>query len=65
MGAETGGTNQAISPQLQKIMTRVAPVMVFACSTKVSSVSFSIVATQNNFCKKYYVCRTKKITQEE
>ncbi|KAM3721847.1 Mitochondrial inner membrane protein OXA1L [Dirofilaria immitis] len=37
MGAETGGTNQGINPQIQKILTRIGPVMVFACSTKVSS----------------------------
>ncbi|VDO65241.1 unnamed protein product [Onchocerca flexuosa] len=37
MGAETGGTNQGISPQIQKMLTRIGPVFVFGCSTKVSS----------------------------
>ncbi|EFO24435.2 hypothetical protein LOAG_04051 [Loa loa] len=40
IGAETGGTNQSISPQIQKMLTRIGPIMVFACSTKVSSMSF-------------------------
>uniref|UniRef100_A0A915PKK1 Membrane insertase YidC/Oxa/ALB C-terminal domain-containing protein n=1 Tax=Setaria digitata TaxID=48799 RepID=A0A915PKK1_9BILA len=37
LGAETGGTNQTVNPYMQKVLTRVAPVAVFACSTKVSS----------------------------
>ncbi|VDN01748.1 unnamed protein product [Thelazia callipaeda] len=37
LGAETGGTNQGINPQLMKILTRMGPIMVFACSTRVSS----------------------------
>uniref|UniRef100_A0A8R1TQF5 Membrane insertase YidC/Oxa/ALB C-terminal domain-containing protein n=2 Tax=Onchocerca TaxID=6281 RepID=A0A8R1TQF5_ONCVO len=37
MGAETGGTNQGVSPQVQKMLTRIGPVVVFGCSTKVSS----------------------------
>ncbi|CAG9530336.1 unnamed protein product [Cercopithifilaria johnstoni] len=37
MGAETGGSNQSVSPQMQKMLTRIGPIVVFACSTKVSS----------------------------
>ncbi|VBB31743.1 unnamed protein product [Acanthocheilonema viteae] len=37
MGAETGGSNQGVNPQIQKMLTRIGPVVVFACSIKVSS----------------------------
>uniref|UniRef100_A0A0R3RIF4 Mitochondrial inner membrane protein OXA1 n=1 Tax=Elaeophora elaphi TaxID=1147741 RepID=A0A0R3RIF4_9BILA len=37
MGAETGGTNQGVSPRLQKMLTRIGPIAVFACSSRVSS----------------------------
>ncbi|VDK87710.1 unnamed protein product [Litomosoides sigmodontis] len=37
MGAETGGASQGANPQIQKMLTRIGPVVVFACSTKVSS----------------------------
>lgn len=40
MGAETGGTNQTVNPQIQKMLTRIGPIAVFAFSTKVSSVGF-------------------------
>lgn len=42
MGAETGGANQGVNPQIQKMLTRIGPVVVFACGTKVSSASFHL-----------------------
>ncbi|KAK6105698.1 60Kd inner membrane family protein [Brugia pahangi] len=47
IGAETGGTNQGVSPQIQKLLTRIGPIMVFACSTKVSSVIALYWCTSN------------------
>lgn len=40
MGAETGGSNQGINPEMQKMLARFGPIVVFACSIKVSSVGF-------------------------
>uniref|UniRef100_A0AAF5RX91 60Kd inner membrane protein n=1 Tax=Wuchereria bancrofti TaxID=6293 RepID=A0AAF5RX91_WUCBA len=47
IGAETGGTNQGVSPQIQKMLTRIGPIIVFACSTKVSSVIALYWCTSN------------------
>lgn len=40
MGAETGGANPAMTPEMQKIFNVAVPVAVLVCSAKVSSVCF-------------------------